>query len=82
MDASRKRADFPVRQHPRVVGVDLVEDLRHVELLQSAHQKIEIREGELHVLGVAHAVEGSLVELFREATRRRKRAGREITTIN
>lgn len=56
MDASCECADFPVRQHLRVIGVDLIEDLRHVELLQRAHQEVEIREGELHVLRVAHTM--------------------------
>lgn len=70
MDASCQRADLPVRQHPRAIRVHLVEDLRHVELLLSAHQEIEIREGKLHVLGVAHTMAGGLIELFREATRR------------
>lgn len=75
MDSSCQSADLSVRQHPRAVRVHLVEDLRHVELLQSAHYEVEIREGKLHVLGVAHAMAGGLIKLFWEANRRDRESG-------
>lgn len=49
-------SNLTVGQDSGVVGVDLVEHLRDVELLLGAHQEVEVRKGELHVLGVTHAV--------------------------
>lgn len=67
MDARGQRADLPVGQHAGVVRVDFVENLRYVELLHGAHQKVEIREGELHVLRMTHAMQGGLIKLLRKA---------------
>ncbi|TRY57854.1 hypothetical protein DNTS_017653 [Danionella cerebrum] len=55
MDACCQRADLTVRQHSRVIRVDLIEHFRHIELLHGAHQEVEIGKGKLHVLGMTHA---------------------------
>lgn len=71
VDPRGESSNLAVGQNARVVGVDLVEHLGDVELLLRAHQEVEVGEGELHVLGVTHAVGGRLVELLWESEGKR-----------
>lgn len=54
-----------------MVCVDLVEHLGDVELLQGAHQEVEVGEGKLHVLGVTYPVGRRLVEALGEPANKR-----------
>lgn len=42
VDARCQSSDLPIGQDARVVRVDLVEHIRHVELLLSAHEEVEV----------------------------------------
>lgn len=42
VDARCQSSDLPIGQDARVVRVDLVEHVRHVELLLSAHEEVEV----------------------------------------
>lgn len=56
MNSGGQRADFSVRQDARLVCVNFIKNLRYVQRLNCTHEIIKIREGKLHVLGVAHFV--------------------------
>ena len=42
VDPRGQSSNLSVGQHTRVVGVDLVKHIRHVELLLSTHQEVEV----------------------------------------
>ena len=67
VDPRGESSDLSVGQNARVIRVDLVKHLGDVELLLSAHQEVEVGEGELHVLRVTHAVSRRLVKLLWES---------------
>lgn len=66
VDPGGQGSNLTVRQDARVIRVDFVKHIRDVELLLGAHEEVEVREGELHVLRVTDAVGRRLVELLRE----------------
>lgn len=66
MDPGGQGSNLTVRQDARVIRVDFIKYVRDVKLLLGAHEEVEVREGELHVLRVANAVGRCLVKLLRE----------------
>lgn len=78
MDSCGKSSNLAVRQNARVIGVDLIKHLWHVQLLLSAHQEVEVWKGELHVFWVTHTVAWCFVKLLRES-KKKKRAQNSLT---
>lgn len=66
MDPGSQCSDLPVRQDARLVCIYFIKDLGKIQGLHRTHEVIEIREGELHVLRVAHLVKRCLVKFLGE----------------
>lgn len=56
VDPCGESSDLAVGQDARVVSVDLIKHIGHIELLLSAHQEVEVRKGKLHVLRVTNTM--------------------------